>query len=121
MEMKNYFSKEEQTCNCGCGTIIEHEVLLGMLNRARIIAGIPFIVTSWTRCLEYNRKIGSKDTSSHITGKAVDIKFRDNNEKFNIVSALIAVGFVRVGINDKAKFIHVDLDMDKFQKTLFSY
>ena len=36
--------------------------------------GIPFAPQSWYRCLELNTKIGSKPTSQHIKGQAVDIE-----------------------------------------------
>ena len=36
--------------------------------------GIPFTPSSWFRCLELNTTIGSKPTSQHIKGQAVDIE-----------------------------------------------
>ncbi len=36
--------------------------------------GFPFSPNSGFRCLELNRAIGSKDTSQHIRGQAVDIE-----------------------------------------------
>lgn len=36
--------------------------------------GVPFSPSSWFRCLELNRAIGSKDTSQHVTGQAVDFE-----------------------------------------------
>ena len=36
--------------------------------------GIPFPPQSWYRCLELNTQIGSKPTSQHIKGQAVDIE-----------------------------------------------
>ena len=35
---------------------------------------IPFSPSSWYRCLQLNRAIGSQDTSQHIRGEAVDIE-----------------------------------------------
>jgi len=34
----------------------------------------PFAPSSWFRCLELNQAIGSKDTSQHVKGEAVDFE-----------------------------------------------
>lgn len=38
----------------------------------RDILAVPIDVDSWIRCLALNRALGSKDTSQHIKGQAVD-------------------------------------------------
>lgn len=101
--------------------MLPEKVLVQHLQKARETAGIPFTVTSGARCLEHNRRIGSKDTSSHIKGLAVDIKYSNSQEKFIILFALYEAGFVRLGINEKLGFIHADLDVSKPQKVLFTY
>lgn len=114
-----YFSAKEQSCSC-CNQTKDNEVLMNMLEFARIKAGVPFVITSWYRCEKHEESI-KNPTSSHIKGKAVDIAFRDNIHKFKILKALLDVGFERVGINDKLKFLHCDIDLDKTRPTLFSY
>lgn len=52
--------------------------------------GSPVYVSSFYRCLELNRRIGSKDTSQHVKGEAIDIDMdvyggRTNGELFNWV------------------------------------
>ena len=44
------------------------------MDRVRRLLDAPVIVSSWYRCLELNRAIGSKDTSAHLTGQAVDFR-----------------------------------------------
>lgn len=44
------------------------------LEQVRAAIGGPIDVTSWIRCLALNRAIGSKDTSQHILGEAVDFR-----------------------------------------------
>lgn len=118
--MSKYFSDRELTCNCGkCGMKITDKEFLDMLDKAREIAGIPFIITSPYRCLEYNRSIGSKDTSTHVKGLAVDIKATDSRTRFLIIKALIEVGFTRIG--QAETFIHVDLDKTKAQNVFWKY
>lgn len=42
------------------------------LEGIRILLGVPIIVSSGYRCLDLNRAIGSKDSSQHVKGQAVD-------------------------------------------------
>ncbi len=91
---------------------------LFVLDEAREIAGIPFIINSAYRSPEHPLSI-KNPSSSHIKGLAVDIKATDSNTRFKIVQALITVGFTRIGIADT--FIHVDLDLDKTQNVIWTY
>lgn len=42
------------------------------LEGVRILLGVPIFVSSGYRCLDLNRAIGSKDSSQHVKGQAVD-------------------------------------------------
>lgn len=115
-----YFKSDEFKCSCGCNMDIE-DVVKRMIFEARAIAGVPFVITSGARCLDYNYKIGSRPTSSHIKGLAVDIAVQDNVNRARIVNALYKVGFRRFGHNFEKKFIHVDLDLEKPMPCIFGY
>jgi len=91
---------------------------LFVLDEAREIAGIPFVINSAYRSPEHPLSI-KNPSSSHIKGLAVDIKATDSNTRFKIVKALVTVGFTRIGIADT--FIHVDLDLDKTQNVIWTY
>ena len=91
---------------------------LFVLDEAREIAGIPFIINSAYRSPEHPLSI-KNPSSSHIKGLAVDIKATDSKTRFKIVQALITVGFTRIGIADT--FIHVDLDLDKTKNVIWTY
>lgn len=104
-----YFAEKEVKC-------LEPE-LVAMLDRARHIAGIPFIITSGFRTAESNFVAGGKDNSAHLRGLAVDIRCDDSRSASLIKRALYEVGFRRVGnyfmvIGDQAVWagIHVDID-----------
>ena len=107
-----WFRDDEFKCQCNCGMDVKQE-LKDALEDAREIAGVPFVVTSGARCLSHNRKIGSKDTSSHVKGLAADIKYQDDLHLTRIVHALSRCGFTRIGVNEKLKFIHCDIDREK--------
>lgn len=119
-----YFTRangsDELECRCNkCKQTVKGH-FREQLNEARAIAGVPFIITSGMRCLEHNRSIGSKDTSSHIKGIAADIRYKDELDLSRIVHALSRVGFTRIGVNKKLKFVHADLDKDK-SDAVFGY
>ena len=116
----NYFTQKELSCKC-CDKYFFDEKTLEMLNEARKIAGIPFIITSGYRCEKHNKEVGGVVGSAHTKGLAVDIRFRNSNELFKIIKGLIMAGFVRIGINYKSKFIHTDTDATKPQKVFFKY
>ena len=94
-------------------------LFLEMLDDARDIAGIPFRITSSFRTPEYNAKIGGSKNSAHLRGKAVDIACDNSGERWQIVSALLKVGFRRIGIGKT--FIHVDLDDSLPQNVIWLY
>jgi uncharacterized protein YcbK (DUF882 family) len=114
-----YFKEYEFLCNCGCGMSVSME-LKNKLDKARGLAQAPFRLNSAARCLEHNRKIGSKDTSSHVKGLAVDIAYTSHIQLAKIIYGLTKVGFNRIGVNEAKSFVHADIDNDK-PNALFSY
>ena len=112
--LTDHFTKEEFDCQCGCGNgdIIISENLVFELECVRVHYGKPIRINSGIRCLSHNRKIGSRDTSSHIKGLAVDISCTDMGTRLELVKRLLRDGeFTRMGIHKD--FIHVDVDYDK--------
>ena len=106
----------------GSGQLMSNE-LIGMLDAARDLAGVPFKITSGYRIeadIERLRKAGYKvsKNSSHLKGLAADIAC--NTEiRYNMLESLLKVGFNRIGIADT--FIHVDIDPDKPPFIIWTY
>jgi len=84
---------------------------LQMLDDARGIAGIPFTINSGYRTKEHNQKVGGVSNSSHLVGKAADIKVGSGNERYIILNALIKAGYKRLGVGQT--FLHCDNDETK--------
>lgn len=105
--MKNYFQDEEFLCKCGCGGGIKKmdKEFLDMLNQARDIAGIGFILVSAYRCPAHNAAEGSTSTN-HTRGQAADIYCDNSINRAKMVFALLDAGFRRLGIGKT--FIHAD-------------
>ena len=92
---------------------------MAKLVRAREIADTPFVINSAFRTVEHERRQGRAGTSSHTTGRAVDIRCTDSGLRMRIYDALRAVGFNRIGIH--SGFIHVDDSPNHPANVLFLY
>jgi zinc D-Ala-D-Ala carboxypeptidase len=93
--------------------------LVRMLDQARDVAGVPFVINSGIRSVERNAQVGGAPESAHLSGHAVDIHCPTSRQRFLIVQALIEVGFRRIGIGNT--FVHADTDPDKAQDVIWTY
>ena len=115
---KNYFSRKEEWCPCcHSGGLVPD--FRDKLNKAREIAGIPFVLNSAFRCAAHNAEVGGTETSSHLAGVAVDIRCNDSRSRWIIIDALKQAGFNRIGIGKS--FIHVDDDLTKEPDLIWLY
>lgn len=120
-----YFKWKEFECSCGCNTPnnpVEkhmHTGFLQVLENARYISECQYIINSGYRCPTYNMSIGSKPTSSHIKGLAVDILVPNSTIRWQILYGLFLSNFKRMGIGED--FIHVDADPNKPPKVVWLY
>ena len=105
-----YFRRNEFACSC-CGEIVVDEKLVLMLDLARELADVPFVITSGYRCPLHNEEVGGVKNSSHMLGLAVDISVPDNVTRLKVIKGLIIAGFRRIGIGKN--FIHCDIDTSK--------
>lgn len=110
---------EEFKCKCGkCDGGVMDNAFVKQLEKARIIANTPFVITSGFRCLAHNKAVGGVATSTHLEGRAADIAFKDSKQAFLILKALVEAGFTSIGYNSKKRFIHVD---NRPQTAFFPY
>jgi zinc D-Ala-D-Ala carboxypeptidase len=121
-----YFTRREFRCLCGCGISNPSLELIQRLDSARERAGIPFRVSSGSRCVTHNasRGVGGVDSSSHVANEtqesyAGDIIIFGSRSRNLIQAALIEVGFNRFGLGDR--FIHTDIDPTKDPNVTWLY
>ena len=90
-----------------------------MLDKARELAGIPFVITSAYRSSEWDRAKGRSGTGAHTLGVAIDIRCNTSRNRFLIVRSLMDVGFKRIGIADT--FVHVDCSILHDDMVIWTY
>ena len=115
-----YFKLEEfdSPDELGSGCNMSQEIL-SMLDAARKIYGKPMRITSGFRTKTHNKKVGGVESSSHLKGLAADIACSESRNRFDMIKALLEVGFKRLGV--AGTFIHVDIDKDKSQNVIWTY
>jgi zinc D-Ala-D-Ala carboxypeptidase len=94
----------EFVCRCGCGLMNMQYSHMEMLYLARMMSGIPFLISSGSRCSVHNKNEGGSDTSDHLTGHGTDITVNQSRTRFIIFDSLLKVGFTRLGVGKN--FIH---------------
>lgn len=93
--------------------------LVEMLDKAREIAGVPFVIGSGLRTQEHNKEVGGVENSAHLTGEATDIKCPNSVNRLKMLKAFIQVGFNRIGIGKD--FIHVDISKTLPNEVCWTY
>lgn len=91
--------------------------LVDLLDKAREIAGIPFVITSGFRVDKENQAVGGVDHSAHANGTAVDLACSISPDRFKMLKSLLQVGFNRIGVYDR--HIHADVDLTKDQNVIW--
>ena len=115
--MFKHFKLDEFKCKClKCRNSVDYVNpisldLVGLLDKARSISNIPYVITSGHRCKAHNYAEGGVKNSSHTLGYAADIQALSSTHRFKILNALLMVGFERIGIYKS--FIHADIDPTK--------
>lgn len=107
-----HFREDEFQCQCGCGMDVD-PMLKEQADHAREESDTPYVITSGARCRAHNRAVGSKDSSSHIKGLAMDIRYSDTLQLVKIIRGLSLSGFNRIGVNERQRFVHADIDKEK--------
>lgn len=115
-----YFKESEfKACTPKCSMQDMSQQLLYMLDAAREIAGIPFVLNSAYRSKEWDKSKGRTGNSAHTRGLAVDIRCNSNANRFIILQALLQVGFTRIGVGKT--YIHADIDKSLAQRVVWHY
>lgn len=105
-------------CEHSNRNVLDQYLLLSLENLERWLK-VDLVFTSGLRCEACNTAAGGVPGSAHISGKAVDIKIANSHQRHDLLRAVFALQFSRVGIGKT--FIHVDVDTDKPQQVCWLY
>lgn len=103
--MCKYFAPQE-FIKVGCTIDDINPDSLARLDRARDIAGVPFVINSAYRSPEHEKNKGRSGTGAHTLGRAFDIACMDSACRWKIVFGALSAGFTRIGI--ASTFVHLD-------------
>lgn len=107
-KLSQHFTRNEFACHCGCGKDDIAPELVRLVEDVRMHFGSPTTINSGCRCLEWNRKQGSKDTSQHVKGTAADIAVQGVSPKEVADYIQNTKGFIG-GLGRYRRFTHVDV------------
>jgi len=116
MSLTKNFSIKEFECNDGSEMPTDVQLniaeLAVQLEIIRAHFNAPIKINSAYRSLEYNRSIGSNDSSQHVLGKAADIvvKGYTPDEVADAIEFLIMTGMLKEGgVGRYNTFTHYDI------------
>jgi hypothetical protein len=113
------FKLQEFDCKCGCGFNNIEPYFVDMLQRARTMANMAFVINSGCRCPKHNLNEGGRPMSDHLTGEGADIKCLDSASRFKMVDSLLLAGIKRIGVAES--FIHAGSRFDNPQGVIWTY
>lgn len=79
----------------------------------------PIVVNSGFRTKEHNAAVGGAFDSSHLIGRAADIRVENDEDRAKIIFLMITLGIKRIGIG--SNFLHLDTDWDKPSPRIWHY
>ena len=115
-----YFTESEfKKCTPSCSLQDMNQETMNRLDRAREIAGIPFVLNSAYRSPKWEQDHDRSGDGSHPHRRAVDIRCNTYQNRMKIVFALLKAGFRRIGIG--RTYVHADDDPTKTQDVIWDY
>lgn len=115
-----YFSEEEfKRATPACSLSDMDESFMVKLDACREYAGVPFVINSAYRSVDYEKSKKRSGLSVHTQGKAVDIRCFTNDMRYRIIDACLAIGIRRIGIG--RRFIHIDVGYEGCSPIIWLY
>ncbi|MCY1700991.1 D-Ala-D-Ala carboxypeptidase family metallohydrolase [Lelliottia sp. SL45] len=108
LDSSGFFDYKEFSCHCGCGYNAVSQELITVLIDVRTYFCKPVIINSGCRCVVYNKVVGGRDNSQHISGCAADIVVNEIPSK--IVADYLEKKYPKkYGIGRYEGFTHIDV------------
>ena len=119
INLKFFTDEEFERCSPSCKKEQCNADSLRRLDRAREVAGIPFVLSSAYRSREHEVSKGRSGTGAHTEGRAFDIRCSTSRDRWLIVHAAMVSGFTRIGIANT--FVHLDDSPNLTQSVIWLY
>lgn len=120
MKTSKYFAPAEfKRCTPSCSIDQMDQRFLDTLDAMRAQAGIPLVLNCAYRSVAHEKARGRSGNSAHTKGLAADIRCNSSATRWKIVTAALALGIRRIGI-DKS-YVHVDIDGTLPQDVIWHY
>lgn len=120
MVTSKYFKEAEfKRCTPSCSLQDMKQSSVDRMDRAREIAGIPFVINCAYRSPAWEKACNRSEEGSHPHGCAWDIRCNTSTNRMKIVAALLEAGYTRIGIGKN--YIHADDDPTKPQNVMWHY
>lgn len=116
---KHFNEGEFRACTPSCSLQNMKQGTMNRLDKAREIAGIPFVLNSAYRSVAWEKSKGRTGTGAHTMGRAVDIRCNTSQNRMKIVRAALQAGFNRIGIGKT--YVHLDDDLSLPQQVIWHY
>lgn len=114
--MLRHFKESEFDCRATGAKTKCAPWFMSLVDDAREIAGIPFIISAY-RSPEHPLEKERDTPSAHQAAVAIDVACANARDRYRIVNALLTVGFTRIGVYDK--HVHGDVSESRDQKVLW--
>ena len=120
MITSKYFSEKEfNRCTPSCSLQDMNQEFMNKLDKLRELSGIPLVINSAFRSVQYEKSKGRNGTSSHVLGVAVDIRCNDSRNRFKVLEGALKLGFRRIGV--AKSFIHLDISKRHAKNVIWTY
>ena len=101
-----YFSESEfNRCSPKCSLQDMDQGFMKKLDMVRERAGIPLVLNSAFRSVQWEKSKKRSGSGDHPQGKGVDIRCNTSANRYKILRAALEVGFTRIGIGKT--YIHL--------------
>ena len=106
IKSKHFSESEFKRCTPSSSLQDMNQQTIDRFDKARYIAGIPFVINCAFRSSAWDKAKGRSGTGAHTLGRAIDIRCNADRNRFLIIDALLKSGFTRIGI--AKTYIHAD-------------
>ena len=107
MKLSEHFNRSEFACKCGCGFDTVDAELILLLEEIRGTFHRPVVISSGSRCREYNAAVGGKQSSQHLLGRAADIVIH-GTDPLDVQRYIDAAYPDSYGLGRYTNFTHID-------------